>query len=226
MKYLFWTLEREFARTLGEETPLWGRGALGPQWGTMSVSWVWTGGERRRSKMSENKEDDPITASRNVHAQSKCHCALISNSVSYPLQELYFIVLLFQENKSFGAGTICIHPLMYRKPCQEQCQCFVMSHWCIPSGVMAWLPRHGQNVTMFNYSGWFCHVFFLMKGVNIIWPLSRATNRYFYALKIYGAILPQNKQILCRYFTIKQRTFDDFFKRNPKQIDKDLLAKK
>jgi hypothetical protein len=31
-----------------------------------------------------------------------------------------------------------------------------------------------------------------------------ATTRYFYALKIYGAILPQNKQILCRYFTIKQ----------------------
>jgi hypothetical protein len=31
-----------------------------------------------------------------------------------------------------------------------------------------------------------------------------ATTRYFYALKIYGAILPQNKQILCCYFTIKQ----------------------
>jgi hypothetical protein len=31
-----------------------------------------------------------------------------------------FIVLLFQENKSFGASTICIHPLMYVKPCREQ----------------------------------------------------------------------------------------------------------
>jgi hypothetical protein len=31
-----------------------------------------------------------------------------------------------------------------------------------------------------------------------------ATTRYFYALTIHGAILPQNKQILCRYFTIKQ----------------------
>jgi hypothetical protein len=29
------------------------------------------------------------------------------------------------------------------------------------------------------------------------------TTRYFYALKIYGAILPQNKQILCCYFTSK-----------------------
>jgi hypothetical protein len=70
--------------------------------------------------MSENKEDDPITASRNDHAQSKCHCASISNSVTYPLQELYFIILLFQENKSFVASTICIHPLMYVKPCREQ----------------------------------------------------------------------------------------------------------
>jgi hypothetical protein len=30
------------------------------------------------------------------------------------------IELLFQENKSFGASTICIHPLMYVKPCGEQ----------------------------------------------------------------------------------------------------------
>jgi hypothetical protein len=33
---------------------------------------------------------------------------------------IVLIVLLFQENKSFGAITICIHPLMYKKPCQEQ----------------------------------------------------------------------------------------------------------
>jgi hypothetical protein len=54
--------------------------------------------------MSENKEDGSITASRNDHAQSKCHCASDDNSVTYPLQELYYIVLLFQENKSFGAS--------------------------------------------------------------------------------------------------------------------------
>jgi hypothetical protein len=29
------------------------------------------------------------------------------------------------------------------------------------------------------------------------------STRYFYVLKIYGAILPQNKQILCRYFTME-----------------------
>ncbi len=118
---LFWTLGRECAQTLGEGTPLWGWGAQGPQWGTMSISWVWTGEERRRSKMSENEEDSSfITASRNDHAQSKSHCASGDNSVTYPLQELCFIVLLFQENKSFGASTICIHPLMYVKPCREQ----------------------------------------------------------------------------------------------------------
>ncbi len=62
--------------------------------------------------MSESKEDNPITDSRNDYAQSECHCALYSNSVIYPLRELRLIVLLFQENKSFGASTICIHPLM------------------------------------------------------------------------------------------------------------------
>ncbi len=43
---------------------------------------------------------------------TECHCALYNNSVTHPLQELYLIVLLFQENKSFGASTVCIHPLM------------------------------------------------------------------------------------------------------------------
>jgi hypothetical protein len=37
---------------------------------------------RRHSKMSESKEDDPITASRDDHAQSKCHRASNSNSVN------------------------------------------------------------------------------------------------------------------------------------------------
>ncbi len=70
--------------------------------------------------MTEDKEDGSITASKNDHAQSKCQCASGVNSVTYPLQELCFIVLMFQENKSFGASTICIHPLMYVKPCREQ----------------------------------------------------------------------------------------------------------
>jgi hypothetical protein len=54
--------------------------------------------------MTEDKEDGSTTASRIDSAQSKCHCASGSNSVTYPLQELCFIVLLFQENKSFGAS--------------------------------------------------------------------------------------------------------------------------
>jgi hypothetical protein len=73
--------------------------------------------------MSESKEDNPTTASSNNHAQSECHCALYSNSVTYLLQELRLIVLLFQENKSFGVSTICIHPLMYGKSCREQLKC-------------------------------------------------------------------------------------------------------
>jgi hypothetical protein len=70
--------------------------------------------------MAGSKEDDPTTASRVDYAQSECHCALYSNSVVYPLREPFLIVLLFQENKLFGASTICIHPLMYGKPCREQ----------------------------------------------------------------------------------------------------------
>jgi hypothetical protein len=54
--------------------------------------------------MTEDKEDDSITASRTDYAQSECHCASYSNSVTYPLRELRLIVLLFQENKSFGAS--------------------------------------------------------------------------------------------------------------------------
>jgi hypothetical protein len=79
---LFWTLEREWARTPGEGTPLWGQGGRGPQWGPVSVSWVRTGEVRRHNKMSGGKEDDPITASRDHHAQSKCQRASINNSVN------------------------------------------------------------------------------------------------------------------------------------------------
>jgi hypothetical protein len=82
--------------------------------------------------MSESKDDDPITASRGDHAQSECHCALYSNSVTYPLQKSYLIVSLFQENKSFGASTICIHPLMYGKPCREQVS-VTYSYFCLCS---------------------------------------------------------------------------------------------
>ncbi len=70
--------------------------------------------------MARSKEDDPTTASRDDYAQRELYCALYSNSVAYSLQEPFLIVLLFQENKSFGASTICIHPLMYGKPCREQ----------------------------------------------------------------------------------------------------------
>jgi hypothetical protein len=70
--------------------------------------------------MSGSKEDNPTTASKGDYAQSECHCALYSNSVIYPLWGSYLIVSSFQENKSLGASTICIHPLMYGKLFREQ----------------------------------------------------------------------------------------------------------
>jgi hypothetical protein len=41
--------------------------------------------------------------------------------------------------------------------------------------------------------------FFALKDLSLM-----ATTRYFYAVRIHDALLPQNKQILCRNFTIKQ----------------------
>jgi hypothetical protein len=62
-------------------------------------------------------------ASRCEHAQSKFTCIVqeevFKNKCTNVLVTLYLLYLLFQENKSFGAITICIHPLMYKKPCQE-----------------------------------------------------------------------------------------------------------
>jgi hypothetical protein len=54
-------------------------------------------GMRRRDEMFGSKEDDPITASRNDHGQSKCQCAWPATSVN-TYCSIVFIVLLFQEN--------------------------------------------------------------------------------------------------------------------------------
>jgi hypothetical protein len=59
-------------------------------------------------------------ASEREHPQSELTCiAYKKKCVNIP-NNIVLIVLLFQENKSFGAITICIHPLMYEKPCREQ----------------------------------------------------------------------------------------------------------
>ncbi len=119
---LFWTMGREYAWILGEGTPFGGRGPRAPQRGMISISWVWTGEERRRSKMTKDKEDSSITASRSDYAQSKCHCASGSNSVRYPLWELWLLYYCFKKINHLVPVTICIHPMMYVKPCREQKQ--------------------------------------------------------------------------------------------------------
>jgi hypothetical protein len=71
--------------------------------------------------MSGSKEDDPVTTSGSDYAQSKCQRAYLTRNVMYnTLSSIVFIASLFQENKSFGASTLCIHPLMYVESCQEQ----------------------------------------------------------------------------------------------------------
>jgi hypothetical protein len=66
---------------------------------------------RRRQ---EDKEDDPFMASGCQHAQSELMCTArkIKVDVSMMYTFAHLLYLLFQENKSFGASTICIHPLM------------------------------------------------------------------------------------------------------------------
>jgi hypothetical protein len=70
--------------------------------------------------MRRRREDDPFMASECEHAQSELMCiANKKKACKYP-SNIVLIALLFQENNSFGASTICIHPLMYVKPCWEQ----------------------------------------------------------------------------------------------------------
>ncbi len=74
-------------------------------------------GRGKRDKMrrwQEVKEDYPFMASRCEHAQSKLTCIAREEMCEYvgDIVFVYLLYLLFQENKSFGANTICIHPLM------------------------------------------------------------------------------------------------------------------
>ncbi len=116
---LCWTLERECVRTLWMGAPSWERGDRILRAGTGSVSWLRQRkrkdvirGEMRRRR--EDKEDDPFTALRCQHAQSKLMCTARRWKVNPLLMYIfvYLLYLLFQENKSFGVRTICIHPLM------------------------------------------------------------------------------------------------------------------
>ncbi len=67
--------------------------------------------KRRR----EDKEDDPFTAQSYQHAQSELAC-IAGKDGNRPIKcnniPCTHCILLFQENKSFGVRTICIHPLM------------------------------------------------------------------------------------------------------------------
>ncbi len=60
-------------------------------------------------------------ASECEHAQSELTCIANKKKVyKYP-SNIVLIALLLQDNKSFGAITICIHPLMYVKLCGNSC---------------------------------------------------------------------------------------------------------
>jgi hypothetical protein len=69
-------------------------------------------GKMRRRQ--EEKEDNPFMASGCQHAQSELMCTARKIKVNVLIMCIfvYLLNLLFQENKSFGASTICIHTLM------------------------------------------------------------------------------------------------------------------
>jgi hypothetical protein len=94
-----------------------GKGEPDPQGGNRERQLSSDEGREKQDRMrrrQEDKEDDPFMASRCQHAQSELMCIAkkIEVNVSVILYSLYLFYLLFQENKSFGASTICIHPLM------------------------------------------------------------------------------------------------------------------
>ncbi len=62
-----------------------------------------------------NQEDDPFTARSYQHAQSELACIVgkdCNKTIKCNNVSRIHCILLFQENKSFGVRTICIHPLM------------------------------------------------------------------------------------------------------------------
>ncbi len=68
----------------------------------------------RMRRRQEDEEDDPCMASGCQHAQSELMCTARKTKMNVLVMYIfvYLLYLLFQENKSFGASTICIHPLM------------------------------------------------------------------------------------------------------------------
>jgi hypothetical protein len=68
----------------------------------------------RMRRRQQDEEDDPFMASGCQHAQSEFMCIARKMKVNVLVMYIfvYLLYLLFQENKSFGASTICIHPLM------------------------------------------------------------------------------------------------------------------
>jgi hypothetical protein len=74
--------------------------------------------------MAEDKEDDPFTASRDSYAQSECHVLCITSSIMYIMYSFQksraLLYSCFRKINHLVSDTICIHPLMYVKPCREQ----------------------------------------------------------------------------------------------------------
>ncbi len=84
--------------------PSWGWGGPAPQERERGRSWFRTMGEERRSSMTTETGDGLATTPRDGYVQSECYCALYLNCVVYLQWKLCLIVLLLQENKSFGAS--------------------------------------------------------------------------------------------------------------------------
>jgi hypothetical protein len=77
-------------------------------------------------------------------------------------------------------------------------------------------PEFKKTFVLLIAKNWFQRFKTNSTFVVSIWhTIRRATTRYFYALKIYGAILPQNKQILCHYSISLSNSIGKFFQEKP-----------
>jgi hypothetical protein len=111
--------------TLWIGAPFWRERDRVPQAGTKSVSWAHKGKRKDVIRWGDDRKSRsqgrlPLHGFKTRACTEWVHMHSPRRKCVNILVTLYLLYLLFQENKSFGAITICIHPLMYKKPCREQ----------------------------------------------------------------------------------------------------------
>jgi hypothetical protein len=127
--------------------------------------------------------------------------------VAYPLPNypwtcmLCYIVKWFFLNAHIVPSTGYSNPFKSHRKTGRVKQAFVSrKRSVIPRCKYIFVKKISMYIFSMYWLGTVLGIIFLLRYVMFM----TATTQYFYTLKICGAILPQNKQILCLNFTIKQ----------------------